>query len=152
MDREDGWEELSNSLESLEEAASGAVVPGELRSWCEDVSHQLEGLRGRASLHFEHEEVLLDRILQEDMELGPRVGSLRERSTDLLDRLEQLTARVSDLLARDARDPEASEEPTDEVEEVRRGLLLWIVDVRAHHGELGTWLQEALYRDRGVRD
>ena len=106
------------------------------------------GRRGR-----EHA-ATLDQMCAEDDGLFARADEMRRRRRQLDARLAGLRATFGAC----ARDDDDADAPTDrpephaELRRARHELLHWISDVRELEGELATWLQESLYRDRGVVD
>lgn len=151
-DREDPWALTDSALDELETAACDAVVPGDLRPWCEPLQPLLEGTRAAWRGYASEERELLDQILAEDPAQSQRVETLREAGDRLRRDLDALLAQTKELLAQESGEPSASEEPTERIEVLRKEVLGWIVGVRGHHGEVGTWYHEAANRDRGVVD
>jgi hypothetical protein len=146
------WTATNAAIGELETAASDAVVPGDLRPWCEPLQPLLERTRAAWQAYASEERELLDQILSEDPALSQRVETLREGADRLRRDLDALLSETKELLAVDLSDPDGSAEPTERMEALRKDTLEWIVAARAHHGEVGTWYHEAANRDRGVVD
>lgn len=151
-DQDTSWDALSEELEELEERATSAVVPGELRAWCDGLVRGARRVGSAWQRYAEEEGGLLEQILREDRELGHRVDHFIQAFAALSRELFELREWAAHLLEQDLEEPAGSEEPTEDVRELRRRALEWIVDTRAHHGDVSTFLLEAVYRDRGVAD
>ena len=137
---------------AVEAKAGPAIIPGELRSWCSELTDLLDELRPDAERAFDREARTLLAIADQDPELQARVDALDERLAGARRTLGELGERVSRL--RDDAEPEvdSSSEPTDEGERLREALLRWATEARALEGEIVTWTQESVNRDRGVAD
>lgn len=146
------WSATDRAIKELETAAGDAVVPGDMRPWCEALLPRLERTRGAWQAYALEEREVLDQILTDDPALAPRVETMREGADQIRRELDKLLAQAKEFLAADLSQPDASAEPTDRLETFRRDTLEWIVTTRAHHGEVGTWLHESANRDRGVVD
>lgn len=149
-DRDSASDVLGGALADLESAAAQALVPGELCSWSERLAGRLDEVRDAVVATAADREALLAQILDEDLELAARVKTLKESLEELLRGLERLRARARNVVAHDT--PSSSEEAREEGRALRMDALAWVVEMRALEGALGTWLQEAVRRDRGVRD
>jgi hypothetical protein len=136
----------------MERTATDAVVPGELHPWCERLCDHLGRVHHALQSYEKEEEGLRREILGDDLALAHRVDALTKDFVSIHQGLTVLHGQARKLIEQDLERPAASEEPTTQVHELRRQALHWIVDVRAHHGEAGTFLSEAVHRDRGVAD
>lgn len=144
---------LPDALEKLEETATQVAVPGEVDSWIRAVRDALDGLGPPWNRSNDSDEASYRQILKSDPELAPRVEEMREVSRELCRRLSAVEDELGEIRRKIERTPDTSgEEPVRRLEELRRKLLQWIVDCRAHRTELDTWFLEAVYRDRGVGD
>lgn len=150
--RKSAWKQLSEDLTMVERTAADAVVPGELYPWCDQLADDLRRARHSWLTYGEEERELRKQVFRDDRALGHRVGALTEEFATIDQELTALQRRARWLLESDLRRPAASEEPTDRVEKLRRRTLAWVVAARAHHGEVGSLLVEAVNRDRGVAD
>jgi hypothetical protein len=146
------WSALFRAVGGLERAAAAGIVPGELRPWCRSLTAVLEPVRRAWTAHADEERAIRERILEEDLELASRVATLERRGRELERGLAGLGELAAELLQEDMQSPTSSREPTARVRLLRKSTLAWIADLRAHDGELCTWLVEALQRDRGVAD
>jgi len=148
----EAWPALTQALADLEAAACDAIVPGELRPWCEAILPRMEDVSKLWKRQARHERGTRAQIVADDPALTPRVEALAEDADALGRTLDELLSRTRSMRRRDVVEAAGSAEPTESLEQVRRDVLEWIVSLRAHHGEVGTWLREAANRDRGVRD
>ena len=96
-------------------------------------------------------EIAYHGILDTNVEMGGRVERLRLDDTHSSNRLAILTRHLEH--ARRVCDPDhTSEEPVDDIETIRSGLLTWVAHARGHEKEVDRWMVEASLRDSGFSD
>lgn len=145
-------EKLWEALAKAEREAAQPVVPGELQSWARAVRGELGDVAAAWDESSGARRSTAREILREDPALAARVEPLKAVEAKLVQRLEELRRDAKALCKDDLEDATGSEEALDAIRALRRALLEWIVDVRVHGAELGTWRDEATHRERGTVD
>jgi hypothetical protein len=145
--------ELMKSLAVLEKCLETPLVPGDLEAWAENARTSLQDVdrHVRNVIRNEHASVL-KQIESEDAELQGRVDELRAGDQACLDELQTLTrtfASLDELAAAIEPDETKLKEQLDEL--VKQGLA-FVIQVRTQVVSVRTWLQEAFDRDRGTVD
>lgn len=143
--------QVDEQLEGFETEVSAPFLPGEAAAWCRRVKEQLATLKRTLDSVDESRRRDISQISREDPELLTRTAALRRRRAELEEELAQLRESLA-VFQRQIAGGSTDVSPRSHLRRLRADLLDWIVHWRAHDSEIRTWLQEALYRDRGVVD
>jgi hypothetical protein len=142
---------FKGALDELERAAGEPLVPGEVALWCESVTHGIEDTRKLRNAALDAHESSFAAILETNLEMGGRVDALRAGDAESTRELARIASEVAGSHDR-CRARRSSEEPFDDVEQLRSDLLAWVAHARAHEKEVDHWLVEASLRDTGFAD
>ena len=155
MTRKPGQEEqaLDAELKRLETALVTPLVPGELDRWVGEAQQAASAVQSALEkftkdiLHAQYAE-----IGKSDPELLPRVEALIEEDQQLLADLQKVRAALAEIVTRlpEARKDEKLIQP--EIGQAEKVGTRFVVRVRKQMIAAGTWLDEALFRDRGPVD
>jgi hypothetical protein len=144
---------LHESLDKLETCLLSPVVPGELLDWVDAVRTAAGEVRGsfeayiRDVLHPRYAE-----IAKSDTELLFRIQQATEEDQKLQAELDAFSAEL-EKLAREAPDAQKDElRVADQCRRVENRGTQFILAVRKHRLAVSTWLDEAIFRDRGPGD
>ena len=138
-------------LSELENVAGDPVIPGEVAGWCDAVGAAIETVRKTRAQVLQLHESAFGAILETNLEMGGPVEQLQagdRESTKELARIAAGLAGAREVAGRRG----TSEEPVDDVTQLREDLIAWIGHARAHEKEVDHWLIEASLRDTGFAD
>lgn len=144
---------LAETISKTEAALLSPPIPGELTAWITAVQEAAATLAlnlatwQRSALHQQYEE-----ILQADPEMGAKVEKLIAEDNELIKEVAVFHERLHNLAEAAAhvdRDEGKLCEPRKRLEE--QGVAL-LVSIKKHQVAATTWLGEAHFRDRGVKD
>jgi hypothetical protein len=144
---------LEAELKRLETALVTPLVPGELDRWVGEAQQAATAVQPalesftRDVLHAQYAE-----IGKSDPELLPRVEALIEEDRQLLADLQKVLAALAEIVSKlpQARKDENLIQP--ELDQAEKVGTRFVVRVRKQMIAAGTWLDEALFRDRGPVD
>jgi len=148
MSERDKTRRYRKQLRELEAIAGEPVIPGEVGDWCETVGETLGRVSNAWALVLGVHETAYSGILDINLEMGGQVERLRAGDTEFSHKLASLTRMIKHA-CRDCDTEHSSEEPFDEIGQVRNELLSWIALARGHEKEVDRWLIEASMRDSG---
>lgn len=144
---------LDETLNRLESALLSPVVAGELRNWIANVQQAaatftMDWTRYlHTVLHTQYAE-----IAKNDPEMSNTIEKLVATDRELLEQLTRFHENVSNLAARAAQVQWNEGKLADERRKLEEVGIALIVQIKKQRLSAETWLSEALYRDRGVKD
>jgi predicted DNA binding CopG/RHH family protein len=142
---------LQDTIAKLETALLAPVVSGELLNWVRNVEQAATTFAMdfatyvRTVLHVQYAE-----IANNDPELLPQVEKLIEADQQLLQDLACFHEELHALRQRAAQVEKHESKVADHRQRVEEAGLSLILRIKKQQAAAGTWLAEALYRDRGV--
>ncbi len=143
--------EMHQSMQHLEKALLSPVVSGELTEWVETVAQALrefgpawvENIKNVVRPQYKQ-------IARTDEDLLPRVEQMIQEEHQLQEDLVEFENMLSDLATR-AEDVDNDElKAMNHKTRVERDGVALLIRIKKQEAAASTWLQEALYRDRGV--
>jgi hypothetical protein len=144
---------LNEALTRLETALVSPVVPGELENWTREAQQAAAEVQPTLE-RFTHDVLHAQyaQIGKADPELLPRVETLIEEDQQLLAELQSVRATLADIVT---KLPEARKDENLVLSQLGRAEqqgTAFVLRVRKQMVAAGTWLDEALFRDRGRGD
>jgi hypothetical protein len=144
---------LNEALARLERALLTPVIAGELEAWVQTVQDSAAALAEplqqyvQTILHAQYAE-----IAKSDPEMLPRVQQLIATDKTLLEGYQQFLIKVADVARRAPAARKDENKVSPQLAEVEKEGTALILSIRKQQAAASTWLDEALYRDRGPVD
>lgn len=143
--------ELDRCLRALERSALDPVIPGQVRSWCQQVAPAADEASPLVEARCEELDEAIENIEESDLALIPRAEGMEETMATLCHDWDDLGERLDDQVEREV-DLGDSDEPIDEVKELQDDILQWILRWRKLDAAVTGWRMESETRERGVVD
>lgn len=144
---------LGDALQQLETDLETPVVPGELSTWILTLrkSHDAVGPLLHDVVRDSHGDRLHE-IAEQDPELMSKVQQLQQEDQELLREYSLVARKISDLESQDADRVANQPDADDQIAELKKLGLGFVIRVRTQEATLSTWHSEAFQRDRGRAD
>ena len=144
---------LNEGLAHLERALLTPVIPGELEMWAKAVQDATTALAQPLARYVQeilHEQYA--QIAKTDPEMLPRVEQLIATDKAILEDFQKFQAKVARLVERAPAAKKDENKVAALLTEIEKEGTALIIGIRKQQAAASTWLDEALYRDRGPVD
>jgi len=150
-------DQLDSLLQTLELRLETPIVPGEMRSWLENLRNLWDRLPATLSQTSGEENLpKLKQIAATDPELDARVQRMHDEDAQIAAEALRLQQAIESVHQQVGSVEEAAQLDEGQLSEqvstiIDRSLAL-IIRIRKQQRAIDTWFVEALQRDRGVAD
>jgi hypothetical protein len=144
---------LGDTLERFERQLEIPYVPGDLDSWCSDISEYLQEVRSELTRAVRQEHPRsYESIVKNGANLSHEVDKMREADGKLLESLDAVESQAHEFRRRANEEDHAGQQFQPHRDRLVDAALQFILSVRKQRAAISTWSSEALQRMNGTGD